>query len=42
MVKYLQLCDSETALNSALSAASYPWVGYDSVNKKAAYKGKNS
>lgn len=41
MVKYLELCEDATALNTALAAASYPWVGYDSVNKKVAYKGKN-
>lgn len=42
MVKHLQLCDNEAALTAALSTASYPWVGYDSTNKKAAYKGKNA
>lgn len=41
MAKYLELCEGATALNTALNAAAYPWVGYDSVNKKAAYKGKN-
>ena len=41
MAKYLELCDSAVALTAALAAASYPWVGYDSVNKKVAYKGKN-
>lgn len=41
MVKHLELCDGATALNTAFAIATYPWVGYDSTNKKVAYKGKN-
>lgn len=41
MAKYLEVCASADALNAAQNAASYPWVGCDTVNKTVAYKGKN-
>ena len=41
MAKYLELCSGADALAAAKNAASYPWVGCDTVNKTVAYKGKN-